>query len=209
VLAKNIYFQFADAACTVDKLEGAAAGLSSLEELSQILSEVNEDKLLGTRCTLNLLRALGHVDPNSVEHGEAVKQMAALPPQDDPKLELDRLMTIGIEASYTLLFNVVERRQPVLSKSSVKSDNPVDDLQRLNSMIRPLHTDPVRLHASGLAELICGMGYDFIMDRMKDLTDGAGRQLQGVGNAASGLLASVSNASAVARPAVRKTKQYV
>ena len=193
VLARELYFQFADAALTIDQLEAAAGEPSTLEELSDVLSSIKEDKILGAPCTLNLLRALGHVDPKSIDRSERIKRTAILPPQSDPRQELNRLIAIDTESKYNSLCQIVEKWFPVLAKADSSLAKPADDLVRLDSLLRPLHTDPVRLHASGAAELIRGMGYDTMTNRSKDLNEGSGRQLQGIENTPSGLLASIVN----------------
>ncbi|EXJ86918.1 hypothetical protein A1O3_03872 [Capronia epimyces CBS 606.96] len=196
VLARELTFQFADGAFTTYQIEDAGAGPSSLEELSEVLEGIPEDKLLSTKCTLNLLCALGQVDPASVDRSAAVRRTAALPPQSDPIRELDRLTAINTETVHTSLCNVTERWFPVLARADCFPGNPRDHLVRLNSLVRPLHSDPVGLHASGAAELIRGMGYDTIVNRSKDLSGGGtgtGRKLQGIENTPSGLLSSIVN----------------
>lgn len=190
VLAKECFFQFSDAVFTIDLLNAADPEPTSLDEVSEILSGIEENNLLSTQCTLNLLRALAHVDPSTVDRSDRVKLTAALPLQDDPHQELDRLIALRSEAYHTILCKIIEKWVPVLAKAESISKDPESDQLRLNSIIQPLIRDPARAHAFGRAQSIRGFGFDFVMKRSEDLAQGTGRQLLGNQGSPSGLLAS-------------------
>lgn len=191
VLAKECFFQFADAVLTFNQLEAASRGPTGLEEVSAILSGIEEGKLLSTKCTLNLLRAMAYVDPSGVDRSHQVKLTAVLPPQDDPHQELDRHIAIRSEAYHNILCMIVEKWIPVLAKADSHSEDPESDQLRLNGIILPWRTDPATAHAVGRATFIRGFGFEYAMKRSEDLARGTARQLLGNQHSPSSQLASI------------------
>lgn len=192
VLARQCYFQFADGTFTIYELQHAVAGLEiePLDELHAILSGFKEDQLVSTKCTLNLLRALIHVESRPLDH--RMKEWAALSPEKDPRYDLDRSTAVYNEEWNSLCDKILEKWFPVLAEADALSPNPDEDAWRLKDLILHIRCHPVNIAAASMAEGLFMSGYAHDIDRTIDLTRdeaNTGRQILGMAGTPSSRLA--------------------
>jgi hypothetical protein len=192
VLAKECYFQFADSTFTIFELQHAVENLEiePLEELQAILSGFKEDHLLNTKSTLSLLRALIHLEPRSMDHN--VKKWAALPPEKDPRWDLDRMTAVYNEARNNLCCKILEKWFPILAEADCLSPDPEEDAWRLKDLVLHIPCHPVKIEPSSTAEGQFMSGYVHGIDRTLDLARdkaSVSRQILGVASTPSKRLA--------------------
>jgi hypothetical protein len=95
------------------------------------------------------------------------------------------------EEAYVNWSQILERWFPVLAKAGCLPENPEDDFARLNTILRlGQEHEPVQAQATISTALMRGFGFDLIIARSEDLAQGSGRQLLGISNSPSSLLAS-------------------
>lgn len=179
VLARACYIQLADGAVTIEQLVATTGNKENVRIVSRTLSGIEERELLNKEYTLNLIRALVHLDPLAIERNEQTYSTAALPPQENPNEDLNRLIAMQAEYAYKSRCEVLSKWFPVLARAGDSSGNIEADTTRLNALIWPLNLDPVCSHIEVLAMLIRGFGFEFIMERSEDLKGQRTRQLRG------------------------------